>query len=157
MRRMLTSILLLAALTSQAASGPGPKEVAKILRSDVSTNTGVARFQFKNLISGLEARDSILIIFDRFDHTGAGIVHKVFAANSDQSITVPDVPPGKYYVTIQCIGLHRDRLEKIITIKPQQDQTIKVKLTPSEIYSKNGVIIPSFNPDFADLTITRSK
>jgi len=98
-----------------------------------------------------------LFIFDHYDLTGAGVIHQVFAADSDHSVTVPDIAPGKYYVTVQCIGLHRDHLEKIVTIRSQRSETVRVKLTPSEAYSKNNVVIPAFHPDASDFAFVRFK
>jgi hypothetical protein len=166
MRQLLKAILFLTCFSSlQVTAGPGSKAAAgpelkvatTALHSNKSANAGAARFQFKNLIAGMEERDSILIIFDRYDHTGAGIVHQVFAADNDQGITVPDIAPGKYYVTVQCIGLHRDHLEKIVTIRPQRSETVRIKLTQSAVYSKNKVVIPAFHPDLSDLAVLRNQ
>jgi hypothetical protein len=156
MKRLSNTIIYLACfLSSQAAPGPGPKAVIVAFHNDSLANTGAIRFQFKNLISGMKQRDSILIIFDRYDHTGAGVVHQVFSADSDESIMVSAVAPGKYYVTVQCVGLHRDRLEKIVTIRSQRSETVRIKLTPSEAFFKENVIIPAFHPDLSDLAVTR--
>jgi len=166
MKRLFYTIPFIACFASlQATAGPGPKTTADpgpkvapaMLNHNKSANAGAARFLFKNLIAGMEERDSILIIFDRYDLTGAGIVHQVFAAGSDNSITVSDIAPGKYYVIVQCIGLHRDHLEKIVTIRSQRSETVCVKLTPSEAYSKNNVVIPAFHPDPSNLAVVRFK
>ena len=158
MRRLLNATLFIACFASlQATAGSGPKAPTTELHSNKSANAGTARFLFKNLIAGMEERDSILIIFDRYDLTGAGVVHQVFAAGSDNSITVPDIAPGKYYVTVQCIGLHRDRLEKIVTIRSQRSETVRIKLSSSEAYSKNNVVIPAFHPDPSDFAVVRFK
>ena len=131
--------------------------VSSTLNTNTLANSGAARFRFRNLITNMPVKDSILIIFDRYDHTGAGVVRQVFAADSDGSITVPDIAPGKYYVTVQCFGLHHDHLEKIVTIRSQRSETVRVTLTPSEAFSKNGVVIPAFHPDPRDLAVVRFK
>ena len=156
-RLFYTAIFLACFAPLQARPGPGPKPAIATLHSTSLANAGAARFRFKNLVTGMEERDSILIIFDRYDHTGAGIVHEVFAADSDQSITVPGIAPGKYYVTVQCVGLHRDHLEKIVTIRSQRSETVRIQLTPSEAFSKNTVVIPAFHPDFSNLTFVKSR
>ena len=115
----------------------------------------IDRFQFKNLLAGLEEKDTILLVFDRYDHTFAGVVHQVFAAGSDQSITVPAIPPGKYYVRVQCIGLHSDRLETVVTVRSRRSATVRIKLMPLEVFAKNRVIIPPFHPDLSDLSVVR--
>lgn len=158
MKRLLTNIIYLTCfLSSRATPGPAPKTEASPLSKNALANTGAARFWFKNLVAGLEEKDSILIIFDRYDHTGPGVIYQVFAAGGDQGITVPSIPPGKYYVTLQCIGLHRDHLEKIMTIRSQRSETVRIKLTPSEVFLKKNVVIPAFHPDLSHLAVVRFK
>jgi hypothetical protein len=158
MKRLPTTIICLACfLITQATPGPGPKPETAVLNTTVMANTGSARFSFKNLIDGLEEKDSILIIFDRYDHTGPGVVYKLFAADKDHGITVPAITPGKYYVTLQCVGLHRDRLEKIMTIRSQRNETVHISLTPSEAFSKKNVVIPDFHPDPSNLAVVKFK
>jgi hypothetical protein len=155
MKRLSTAIVLLVCLSSaQATPEPGPK-ADKSVKINALTSAGVARFEFKNLIAGMEEKDSILIIFDRYDHTGAGIIRQVFTADNDESLTIDAIPAGKYYVTIQCVGLHRDQVEKIITIRAHRSETTKIRLTPSEAFSKNDVVIPAFHPDPSNFSVTR--
>jgi hypothetical protein len=156
MKSLITTLLCLTCFVAvQADPGPRPKAATAAAKSDMMANAGEARFKFKNLVAGSEEKDSILIIFDRYDHTGAGIVYKVFAADSDHDITVPAVPAGKYFVTIQCVGLHHDRLEKIVTIKSQKSEMVRIELAPSEEYSKDKVVIPAYHPNFSDLAVAR--
>jgi hypothetical protein len=156
MKRLSTTIIYLTCFFSAHASpGPGPKPEPSALNTNILANVGAARFRFKNLMDGLEEKDSVLIIFDRYDHTGPGIVYQVFAADRDHGITVPTIPPGKYYVTVQCVGLHRDRLEKVVTIRSQRSETVRINLTPSEAFSKNNVVIPAFHPDLSNLAVVR--
>jgi hypothetical protein len=156
-RLFYTTVFLACFASSQARPGPGPKAATAALHSVILANAGAIRFRFKNLVAGMEERDSILIIFDRYDHTGAGVVHQVFAAGGDQCITVPDIAPGKYYVALQCIGYHRDHLEKIVTIRSQRSETVRIDLTPSEMFSKNDIVIPPFHPDLSNLSVVRFK
>jgi hypothetical protein len=157
MKRLSTAIVSLACFLSvQATPAPGPK-AAKQLKNNNLAIAGAARFQFKNLIAGMEEKDSILIIFDRYDHTGAGVIRQVFTANSDESLTIDAVPPGKYYVTIQCVGLHRDQVEKVITIRSNRSENLRIKLSESAAFSKNDVVIPAFHPDPANFSVVRLK
>lgn len=102
-------------------------------------------------------KDSVLIIFDRFDLTGAGVIYKVFYENEKNCITIPDIPKGKYYVTVQCLGVHRDRFETVVKIKSQNTETLKINEVDAEEFSKNNVVIPPFHPDFENLGILRAK
>jgi hypothetical protein len=131
------------ASTSSAAS-------AKVM------NAGAVRFQFSN-INAQDHTDSVLVIFDRFDHTGAGVVYQVFAADQQNGIDISAVPAGKYYVTIQCLGLHHDRLERKITIKKQKNEKISIALSASELFTKDNVVIPVSHTKLTDLSILTNK
>ncbi len=131
------------ASTSSAAS-------AKVM------NAGAVRFQFSN-IKAQDHTDSVLVIFDRFDHTGAGVIYQVFAADQQNGIDISAVPAGKYYVTIQCLGLHHDRLEKKVTIKKQKNEKISIALSASELFTKDNVVIPVSHTKLTDLSILSNK
>ena len=130
----------------------GPKANA----AKISTQ-GCVQFKFNTSIAGAAQKDSVLIIFDKYDHTGAGVIYQVYYQDQDQNITLTGVPAGKYYVTIQCLGTHRDKLEKIVTIKSQKNETVKISLSDSETFSKDKVIIPEYKPNFSDLAVLRTK
>lgn len=119
-------------------------------------NAGAVRFQFSN-IKAQDHTDSVLVIFDRFDHTGAGVIYQVFAADQQNGIDISAVPAGKYYVTIQCLGLHHDRLEKTITIKKQKNEKISIALSDSELFTKDNVVIPVTHTKLTDLSILSNK
>jgi len=118
---------------------------------------GAIQFKLNNATPAVENKDSVLIIFDRYDHTGAGVIYQVFYADQDNNITIPVVPAGKYFVTIQCLGMHHDRLEKIVTIKSQKSGTVKIGLEDSEEFSKDKVVIPTYAPKFAELAVLKMK
>src|SRR6187402_1081658 len=104
---LLTFLLLMAA--GHAEKSPRAKSV-KI------TALGRVAMKFSNLAPADEHKDSVLIIFDRYNHSGAGVVYQVYSADKDQQIVIEGVPVGKYYVTIQGLGIHRDRQEKVIRV-----------------------------------------
>jgi hypothetical protein len=131
------------ASTSSAAS-------AKVM------NAGAVRFQFSN-INAQDHTDSVLVIFDRFDHTGAGVIYRVFSADQQNGVDISAIPAGKYFVTIQCMGLHHDRIEKTITIKKQKDEKVNISLEASEVFSKDNVIIPVSHTKLTDLSILNNK
>ena len=140
-----------------AGDGPIPAPSAtNAARTAKMVNAGAVRFQFNN-ISNADHKDSVLIIFDRFDHTGAGVIYQVFAADETNGIDVTAVPAGKYYVTIQCMGLHHDRLEKVVSIKKQKNEKVHIDLEASEAFSKDNVVIPATHFNLADLAILKSK
>jgi hypothetical protein len=159
MKQLTTYLACLLFSVAVRAAGEGPLPTPATSNSAKATkmvNAGAVRFEFSN-INGQDHKDSVLIIFDRFDHTGAGVIYQVYAANNDNSITIPEIPAGKYYVTIQCLGLHHDHLEKTISIKKQKNEKVKIELEASEEFSKDNVKIPVYRPNFSDLAILKSK
>jgi len=159
MKQLTTYLACLLFSVAVRAAGEGPLPAPAASNSAKATkmvNAGAVRFEFSHF-AAQDHKDSVLIIFDRFDHTGAGVIYQVYAANNDNSITIPEIPAGKYYVTIQCLGLHHDRLEKTISIKKQKNEKVKIELEASEEFSKDNVKIPVYRPNFSDLAILKSK
>jgi hypothetical protein len=159
MKPLCLFIVLLCILVS-ASAGSGPV----IDNKKVETSKGSLQLTFhKNLPKEISKdlpnahKDSVLIILDRFDLTGAGVIYKVFYENENNCITIPDIPRGKYYVTVQCLGIHRDRVETVVKIKSQNIETLKINQADAEEFSKNNVIIPPFQPDFQNLAIVKAK
>ena len=155
MKQIFLTLLTLL-LVGAAHANPDPEPATKsnaATAAKVNLNAGAVRFQFSNA----HASDSVLIIFDKYNRTGAGVVYQVFATDSTEGITIPAIPAGKYYVTIQCKGVNRDRIEKLVTIKARKHEKVRVELAAAEVFSRDGVVIPAFKPSFADLAILRSK
>ena len=119
-------------------------------------NAGAVRFQFSN-INAEDHADSVLVIFDRFDHTGAGVIYQVYSADQKNGIDITAIPAGKYYVTIQCMGLHHERLEKTITIKKQKNEKVNIALSATELFSRDNVVIPETHTKLSDLSILSNK
>jgi hypothetical protein len=142
--------LLLSAAFALGEGGPRAKSL-KV------ASQGSVQIQFSNRIATVSAKDSVLIIFDRFDHTGAGVIYQIFHADQDNMITLSEVPAGKYYVTIQCLGLHRDRIEKVMTIRSQKNEKVRISLQVAEEYTKGTIQIPESPTDLADLAILRTR
>jgi hypothetical protein len=118
---------------------------------------GTAQLNFRNHGYNSLGKDSVLVICDRYDRSGAGIVFKVFHLTGENSISISDIPAGKYYLTIQCLGVHRDRIEKVVKIKSKKVETISIKLQDCDAFSKDEVVIPAERPDFANLKIMHMK
>jgi hypothetical protein len=98
--------------------------------------------------------DSVYLIFDRYDRSGAGIVRQIFYPVNNTIKVV--VPKGKYYVNIVCIGTYnREYFDKIIKAKSDKENKIFVKLEASALFTPGFVSIPEEKIDFANLSITR--
>lgn len=150
----LTSLLI--SIAAFADPGPAPVPGKASAEKNALVNAGTVRFQFNKIATNDDHQDSVLVIFDRFDHTGAGVVFEVYATDADHGITIPAVPAGKYFVTIQCKGLHTDRTEMVVNIKAKKSEQVKIKLEDAEVFSKNNVRIPAYSPAFADMTILKT-
>jgi hypothetical protein len=125
--------------------------------SNKNSNKGSVQVKFHNSLTKATDKDSVLVIFDRWNRSAAGVVYQVFYENQDHSITIPAVPKGSYYVTIQCLGLHHDRMETQIRIKAKKNTTIKFYRKDAEEFSKDNVVIPSYQPNVSDLGIIKTK
>jgi hypothetical protein len=157
MKQITFFIACLFSLAVQAEKGP------KAAGSKMMSSKGSLQVKFHKAVIADKAqdsvelsKDSVLVIFDRFDHTGAGVIYQVYHYNADHSITVSGVPEGKYYVTIQCLGIHRDRLETIVKIKSQKSEIMKINQDNSEEFSKDKVVIPAYHPDHMNLGIVKN-
>ena len=99
--------------------------------------------------------DSVLVIFDRYDHTGAGIVRRIYHP-TDNQFTIPKVPEGRYYISIYCLGLYRDVFNDLLFVNKRHSNNLRYKLTQSEEYVP-GTFIPEVEIDFTNLAITNIK
>jgi hypothetical protein len=145
---------LLCYMGVHATPEPVPTANNAAVASKAIVKSGAVRFQFTDFVLS-RRKDSVLVIFDRYDRTGAGIVIKVFKADLDNGITVPEVPAGKYFVTVQCLGLHRDRMEKKVVVKCNKNHTVNLALEDSEEFSKDKVVIPAYRFDITHMTVLK--
>jgi hypothetical protein len=99
--------------------------------------------------------DSVLVIFDRFDHTGAGIVKKIYYPTNNQ-FTIPHVPAGRYYISIYCLGLYRDNFNDLLFVNKRHSNNLRYKLNPLEEFVP-GTFMPAVEIDFTNLAITNIK
>jgi hypothetical protein len=102
-------------------------------------------------------KDSVYITYDRWDRSGAGVIHKVFYPKKNHTISIEKIPPGKYFVTIQFLGSHHDRFEKVVRIRSNEVKTIDLELQDRDEFSKANVKIPAYHIDFSKLEIVSMK
>ncbi|WP_188928259.1 hypothetical protein [Puia dinghuensis] len=96
--------------------------------------------------------DSVLVIFDRKDRSGAGIIHGAYAMDSNHCILISRVPAGHYFVMVQCLGFHHDYWETTVWVRPQRCGVLRIVLEHCDEYIPGQAYIPPFKP--ASLTIT---
>lgn len=99
--------------------------------------------------------DSVLVIFDRYDHTGAGIVKSVYYPKNNQ-FTIPKVPEGRYYISIYCLGLYTDVFNDLMFINKRHSNNLRYKLGASDEFVP-GTFLPAIEIDFTNLAITNIK
>ena len=96
--------------------------------------------------------DSVLVFFDKYDHSGAGIIKQV-CYPKDNLITIRQVPEGRYFIGIFCLGAHMQYMTDITFINKRRSNNIKFNLDRSEEYTP-GTYDPAFVIDFSKLAIT---
>ena len=100
--------------------------------------------------------DSVYVIFDKYDLTGAGIVKKVFYPSQNR-IVIHKVPKGKYYVDVFCIGIAHQNFTQVSTIGKRRSNTVSVPLKHYEAYIPGTAVIPPSRIDFSNLMVTHNK
>ena len=99
--------------------------------------------------------DSVFLIFDRYDRSGAGVVMQIFYP-VDNIIKVT-VPKGKYFVNIVCIGAYcNERFDRIITARSNKEKKLLLNLPEPDLYTPGLAYIPEEKIDFSNLSITRN-
>jgi hypothetical protein len=99
--------------------------------------------------------DSVFIFFDKYNHTGAGVVKNVFYPKDDK-IVIPQVPPGKYYIGMYCLGTHWEYLSEVTFVNMRRKNNLRFKLKRSELYVP-GTFIAQVKLDMNRLAITNPK
>jgi len=99
--------------------------------------------------------DSVLVIFDRFDRTGAGIINHIYYP-TDNQFTIFKVPEGKYYISIYCLGFYRDKFNDLMFISKRHSNNLRYKLKRSDEFMP-GTYLPDMEIDFTNLAITNIK
>ena len=97
--------------------------------------------------------DSVYLIFDRYDLTGAGVVKKSFyPVKNELQITVPK---GKYYIDLFCLGNYCKHFDWVIKAKPKKKNELQMDLDTSTFFTPGFVTIPPEKIDFENLAVTR--
>jgi hypothetical protein len=101
--------------------------------------------------SGLSI-DSVYLIFDRYDRTGAGVVKKVYyPVNNKLELAVPK---GKYFIDVFCLGNCNKHFNRILKAKRNKGIMLRLKTEESSLYTPGLASIPIEKIDFTNLSIT---
>lgn len=121
-----------------------------------STSDSVTIVIHLNNISNNQTEvDSAFIVFDKHDLSGAGIIKQVFYPIKNQ-IAIENVPRGKYYVDIICLGFYNQTFYRKAKFCRKKN-TMVVRLKYAEEYIPGVAIIPKESVDFGKLSVTSMK
>lgn len=98
--------------------------------------------------------DSVYVIFDRYDLTGAGVVKKVFYP-SDNRIVIENVPKGKYYVDVYCIGIDHQNISRVSRVGKRRSNKLSVPFKTFEPHIPGTAVIPPSSFNLSNLAITK--
>src|SRR5438552_18840137 len=74
--------------------------------------------------------DSVYVIFDRYDLSGAGVIKRIYYPVNNQ-ISIPRVPEGRYYISIFCMGRHQQLFNDLTFINRRRSNNLQYNLTRS--------------------------
>ena len=127
-----------------------PKNVSAQKSSSDSISVTIL-LKNKNLVV-----DSVFIIFDRYDLTGAGVIKNIYYPSRNQ-VVIEKVPKGKYYVDVHCIGIGHQNYTKVSTIGRRRSNKVTVPLETYGVYIPGTAIIPASIIDINNLVVTQNK
>lgn len=145
MKVTCTLVLLMSLLSSSAVWSQKKKHTDSV---DVTINLS-KRFAKNAPV------DSVYIFFDRYNHTGAGVIKQVYYPK-DNKIFIPQVPPGKYYIGLFCLGTHWEYFSEVTFVNKRRSNNLRFKLDRSETFVP-GNYIALFKVDLSRLAITSPK
>lgn len=96
--------------------------------------------------------DSVLVIFDRFDHSGAGVIKKVFFPVNNK-IVIGKVPPARYYIAVYYLGPHREKFTELTFVNNRHSNVFSYRVKSSDHFTPGLAVIPVEPVDISKLRI----
>ena len=149
--RTVAVIMFLSVASASFATNHAPVPKAKnntatAVVAAKSTGSSYA-FKINNSINNNNQVDSVLVILDKYDHTGAGIVRKVFYPNAENKVIIDELPSGKYYADFYVLGIYKKHFSTVInTEKITKKNKLVLSLDYTDVYVPGNVNIPAENP-----------
>lgn len=114
--------------------------------------------RLNNDLNQNKAIDSVKIIFDKSDGTGAGFIKKIFFPVNN-IIIIDSVPPGKYRMTIICPGIYQQQFseETYVYKHRKNNNSFRFRLQPAEAFESNMVLMPAEKINCLRLSIFHPK
>jgi len=149
LRTLPVTLMLCASIITRAGEKkPPPKEGNSGSTAKAVNKTTVINYtlHIDNTINKNSTVDSVLVIFDKFDRSGAGIVKKVFYPDAENQIVIKDLPVGKYYADIYVLGIYNKHFSSIIkTVKSGGKNSAHLKLDYKDTYTPGKAYLPGEN------------
>lgn len=144
---MKTSTLILAFTLLFAATGFAEETPSKAKNTASAKKSTTADYtvKFNNTMRTPAKVDSVYIILDKYDRTGAGVVKKVFYADANNQVIIDDLPEGKYYAEIFVLGEYKQHFSKIIKVEQGKKCNKTVLKVDMDYYCAEELVIPADN------------
>lgn len=84
--------------------------------------------------------DSVLVVFDRYDHRAAGVVKKVYYPVNNE-IHIGKVPSARYYIGVYCLGT-REQFSELTFVNHRRSNILTYRVRPSDTFTPGLAIIP---------------
>ena len=154
-RTLLPPLLLFASFWLHAADEvpaaknktDGPKASGKASNKEIRKSKAVSyTFHIDNKINKNNSVDSVLVILDKFDRSGAGVVRKVFYPDAENHIVIEDLQVGRYYAEVYVLGFYRTHFSSVIrTVRSSRKNKAKIHLDYNDTYTPGAAYIPAEN------------
>jgi hypothetical protein len=107
----------------------------------------------QNSADKLSKIDSVFVIFDKYDLSGAGVIKQVYYPDVENKIQV-NLPKGKYYLNIYCLGIYnKEGFGRVISAKPNKNRKILLRLQQSALFQLGLARLPVDHFDPSHLAI----
>ena len=111
-----------------------------------------------NTVNNNSPVDSVLVIFDRYNLTGAGAIKKIFYPVNNKLI-IENVPEGKFFIDIICLGIYHDNFSAVSFVyeKRKNKNRFQFRMKYAEAFNSSAVYIPAQRIDPTNLSVLRQK
>ena len=123
-----------------------------------NTDSVSVTLRFNNNVNKNLPLDSVYVILDRWDLSGAGMIKKMYQPK-DNVIVLDKVPRGKYYIDVFCLGIYQQTFSEVSWVynNRKNRNTFNFRMKESEVYSDSTVRIPPQRIDWMKLTVLNNR
>ncbi len=144
---LTSAIMLHASLLSYAANDTSLAKTggAPVLKQH-KTKTINYTLNLDNTTNQNRTVDSVLVILDKFNLSGAGIVTKVFYPGPNNKIIIEDLEPGRYYADIYVLGTYQKHFSSVLHVRTSTAKKgTTLRLEFRDFYTPGKADIPPEN------------